>query len=244
MIKKGLLLGTLISSNFAAQGPDMYSNQLLANFRNQNTIIAQKGQKEGEDDLKRMAKTSILEEMYAFFPNQNKWVELGYNERMDGLNYNKERLKNEFKKDPNVELYHIHTQNSIDSEISKLDSAYSKSGIFADNQDMQNGEIEIKAHMAIPSTGDLYSLIEDAKELTKINPVGKIRHNVVTPTSVVSYELKRNPEDVDAARASRLTDGLLSDSKIWSYKPVESRRIKQLTDYFNSRSRDIVMKKK
>lgn len=227
-----LILGAY-AINFAGERPEMEFDALMANPQNNVRVVAYKDRNSGLADLKSLAKSSKYEEMYAFFPNQNKWVELGHSETTSQkLEYDKQFLAQEFLKDQMVEIYHTHTQSGIDKELDNFEDAYARNGRLLNEEQISDGLVEITAHSGMPSNSDICNLIEDSKNL-KINNVDNfLSHGVVTPNSVVNYSVLPKTYNKASCGEAAIANGLLKP-ELWSYNPVKSRRLDQLVESFN-----------
>ncbi|MCA9478467.1 MAG: hypothetical protein KC535_04950 [Nanoarchaeota archaeon] len=86
-------------------------DSLCVNTKNEEYFTSSLSREEGEKQLVELARTQNLEEMFAFLPSQQKWIELGYQEEPMSVRHDQLKLIYLLSTEDSVSIYHLHPGN-------------------------------------------------------------------------------------------------------------------------------------
>lgn len=183
--------------NFSLAIPLHPASKLTVNTDHSFRLNISQSEREGLQDLRKLAQEADREEAYAFIPEEERWVEIGYNESAI-----------EFEVDPNGEIsgrvtvaydplledllkryqslavYHFHPHLFAENLTALLKEHPPKEGTL---EDAIAFELD---NQVLPSPIDLYSMIrQSAKYYNQYHPEGSIAFHVVSVDGVTRYEI-------------------------------------------------------
>jgi len=211
-MKKNLFLIGLMSAFLHSSDENLLTKQvnelivsetLKLNTDKNKRIISYKSLEQGIEDLKKIARTEALEEVYVFFPKKNLWVELGFDEKfveyeegiVSNVTFNLGYLEKLVNNYGSAVVFHTHPDRALEKKEEKIESRIQKKeerknyiGLF--NSILKQEEVEISLE-AIPSLTDLNVL---NRILNNHKILRKNEYGIVSPNHVTMYSLTLNPD--------------------------------------------------
>lgn len=169
--------------------PNLYVNEriLLRTYAN-------KTEQEGVRDIIKLVYTSKHEEAWAYLPEKEKWIELGFSSKInyyDGflilLSLNEATVSRLVKENNNMIIYHFHPTN-IDLTIDYMQSKNIVPN-FSNLEKIVNLYLRGPEIAAIPSYPDMAQMFKKSRDFYKTNPEGEMIHKIVSSYGVTSYYL-------------------------------------------------------
>ena len=158
-----------------AQRPEKEVPRLIINPSSAFRTTARLSEAQGIADLRALIPGSDYEEIWAFLPDEKKWVELGCCERQTkrgnyvGLDGHVLRL---MAVHANLSIYHIHTPTH-----------------FIKKNYHQNRRLLKEVEEAVPSATDMATMIKLSREHHKLHPTGAMVWRIVSRHGVTTYGL-------------------------------------------------------
>jgi hypothetical protein len=156
-----------------AKRPEKEVPRLIINASPEFRTTAHMSEAQGVANLRALIPGSDYEEIWAFLPSEQKWVELGCCERQTqrgnyvGLDGHVLRLMAAY---PHIIMYHIHTPSHFIREN------------YHDNRRLLK-EVE----EAVPSATDMATMIKLSREHRKLHPGGNMIWRIVSRHGVTTY---------------------------------------------------------
>lgn len=147
--------------------PLVAQRDLSTNDRNATRLFAMLAEEEGTGHIQRLLSASVVEEQWAYLPDQHVWIEIGVEEAGPQVETDVEYLKQILASFDRVHLYHFHPAGHFEPGL--------------------NATIGL----ALPSPADVESSVKIAKIQQTLNPESEVRNYVVSPYGVVEYEPTR-----------------------------------------------------
>ena len=172
-----LAMGALlaIASPALAQRPEKEVSRLKVNSSPDFRTTARLSEAQGVAQLRSLIPGADYEEIWAFLPSEQRWVELGCCERQTqrgnyvGLEGHVLRL---MAAHPNLTMYHIHTPSH-----------------FIRENYHQNRRLLKEVEEGLPSTTDMATMIKLSRQHHKLHPKGRMTWRIVSRHGVTTYGL-------------------------------------------------------
>lgn len=159
----------------AAARPEKEVSRLVVNSSPDVRTFARLSEAEGITQLRALIPGADFEEIWAFLPDEQKWVELGCCERQTqrgnyvGVDGHVLRL---MATHPRLAVYHIHTPSHFKRENYH-----------------ENRRLLKEVEEALPSAMDMATMIKLGREHRKLHPQGKLTWRIVSRHGVTTYGL-------------------------------------------------------
>ena len=171
-------------------------DKLVVNNRNKFKTIIYESEAEGIADMRRLIAISQIEESWVYLPNQEKWIEIGYNEevekKVDKRYIMKARLDIQLldelmSENSNMILYHFHPSHSLSLEekIRKRE----EDGLPMNDREIERERVRLLIKSAYPSRSDLLNMIGNSTEFFERNSDGNITFKVCSHYGITEYHL-------------------------------------------------------
>ncbi|MBW2982069.1 hypothetical protein KY343_04265 [Candidatus Woesearchaeota archaeon] len=215
---------------------------LVVNISDDKKYEVQKNEEEGIQDIRKLIKTSDLEEGWVYLPEKELWFETRIKQRIEESNgLMHRRLKSDIglctklmKENNTLISYHFHLgryEEELREYENRLSNPLLKEGFKA----------SVIAMKTIPSSKDLYFMIMLSLVCNKENPNGKISSKVCSPEGIVEYSLteegKRYFREKDVYETKKIIEEKHSRAKLLSaasdFTVSSQERINQLVDLLN-----------
>ncbi len=178
------------------QGDYKVIDNLIVNNRNKFKTVIYESEAEGILEMRKLIANSLMEESWAYLPQQKKWIEIGRNEeaekKIDKRYITKATLDVQLldklmSEDNNMVLYHFHPSHSLSLEdkIRKRE----KSGLPMNDKEIERERIKLLIKSTYPSRSDLLNMIGNSMEFFERNTDGKITFKVCSHYGVTEYHL-------------------------------------------------------
>lgn len=159
----------------SAGRPEKEMTRLVINFSPDVRTSARLSEGQGIAQLRALIPGADYEEIWAFLPAEQKWVELGCCERQTqrgnyvGMDGQVLRLMAAY---PRLVIYHIHTPTH-----------------FIKENYHQNRRLLKEVEEALPSATDMATMIKLGREHHKLHPQGQMIWRIVSRRGVTTYGL-------------------------------------------------------
>ena len=171
-------------------------DKLVVNNRNKFRTVIYESEAEGIADMRKLITNSQTEESWAFLPNQEKWIEIGYNEeaekKVDKRYITKAKLDIQLldelmSKNNNMALYHFHPSHSLSLEekIKKRE----EDGLPMNHREIERERVRLLIKSAYPSRSDLLNMIGNSTEFFERNADGNITFKICSHYGITEYHL-------------------------------------------------------
>ncbi len=163
------------ASPAAAQRPEKEVPRLAINSSPEFRTFARLSEAEGVAQLRALIPGADYEEIWAFLPGEQRWIELGCCERQTqrgnyvGLEGHVLKL---MAARPNLTIYHIHTPTH-----------------FIRENYHQNRRLLKEVEEAVPSATDMATMIKLSRQHHAMHPQGRMTWRIVSRHGVTTYGL-------------------------------------------------------
>jgi hypothetical protein len=170
----------LVSRNTTQCRPVTRLENLIVNTSDDRRYEVQKSEEEGIQDIRKLVKSSDLEESWIYLPEKELWVETGINEKrvesdhLEGIYVflDIDLCRKLTKENDNLIFYHFHPY--------EIELLYEKEEEF---------KPFLIARNSIPSSGDLSHMAMVSLVFNRVNPDGKINFKVCSSEGIAEYSL-------------------------------------------------------
>lgn len=169
---------------------------LIANAENKYRSIVYKNEKRGVADMRKLLKSSRVEECWVYLPEEEKWVEIGRGEtpekKVDNRYITKVSLDVQFLEELMTEnsslvVYHIHPTYTLLLEENMNERREDGHAMNANEREKERALFLMRR--VFPSEQDLGNMIENTMEFYGKNPYGNVSFKISSHYGITEYRL-------------------------------------------------------
>lgn len=172
---------------------------LVVNTANIERTYANKSEQEGVVDLQRLVTQTEYEEAWIYIPQEQKWVEVGYEEsdvsigdnRTLGVTIDKREMNRLIQKYGQLVEYHIHPYTANARENDKKE-AIKGLQLIPEPAILEQVAINVGGGQKVfPSANDLSCMVTWSRNFYRHHSQGDISFKIVSPFGVTQYQLTK-----------------------------------------------------